>query len=149
MKRLTLLFALLITTALGASAQIEDPVSWAFGSKKISSTEAVIYLKATIEDGWHVYSQNVKPGGPIKTTIKFAPSKEFSKVGVTAEPKAITKYEKTFAMNVSYFENEVVFSQKVKLVKGQALVKGTIEFMTCNDRKCLPPSEVPFSVQVK
>ncbi|TDO19255.1 protein-disulfide reductase DsbD domain-containing protein [Pedobacter duraquae] len=149
MKRLTLLFALLITTALGASAQIEDPVSWAFGSKKISSTEAVVYLKATIEDGWHVYSQNVKPGGPIKTTIKFAPSKEFSKVGVTAEPKAITKYEKTFAMNVSYFENEVVFSQKVKLVKGQALVKGTIEFMTCNDRKCLPPSEVPFSVQVK
>ena len=149
MKRLTLLFALLITTALGASAQIEDPVSWAFGSKKISSTEAVVYLKATIEDGWHVYSQNVKPGGPIKTTIKFAPSKEFSKVGVTAEPKAITKYEKTFAMNVSYFENEVVFSQKVKLVKGQALVKGTIEFMTCNDRKCLPPSEIPFSVQVK
>lgn len=149
MKRLTLLFALLITTALGASAQIEDPVSWAFGSKKISSTEAVVYLKATIEDGWHVYSQNVKPGGPIKTTIKFAPSKEFSKVGVTAEPKAITKYEKTFGMNVSYFENEVVFSQKVKLVKGQALVKGTIEFMTCNDRKCLPPSEVPFSIQVK
>ncbi|RZM25719.1 MAG: sugar transporter [Pedobacter sp.] len=149
MKKLTLLFALLITTVFGASAQIEDPVSWSYGFKKLSSTEAVVYMKATIEDGWHIYSQNVKPGGPIKTTVKFAPSKQFTKVGVTAEPKPITKYEKTFSMNVSYFENEVIFQQKVKLVKGQALVKGTIEFMTCNDRKCLPPNEVPFSVQVK
>ena len=149
MKKLTLLFALLITTVFGASAQIEDPVSWSYGFKKLSSTEAVVYMKATIEDGWHIYSQNVKPGGPIKTTVKFAPSKQFTKIGVTAEPKPITKYEKTFSMNVSYFENEVIFQQKVKLVKGQALVKGTIEFMTCNDRKCLPPNEVPFSVQVK
>jgi hypothetical protein len=42
-----------------------------------------------------------------------------------------------------------VFQQKVKIPKGSAAVKGKVEFMVCNDRKCLPPDEVAFTVQVK
>jgi thiol:disulfide interchange protein DsbD len=149
MKKLTLILALLFTTAIGASAQIENPVTWSYAAKKINKTEAVIFLKATIEDGWHIYSQTVKPGGPVKTSITFSPSKEYVKVGSTLEPKPIVKFEKVFDMNVSYFENQVIFQQKVKLLKGTAVVKGKVEFMACNDRKCLPPDEVSFSVQVK
>lgn len=149
MKQTTLLLTLLFLTVFGAKAQIETPVTWSYGFKKTSNTEAVIYLKATIQQGWHVYSQTVKPGGPVKTTITFSPSKEFTKVGPTVEPKPITKYEKVFDMNVGYFENSVIFQQKIKLNKPQALVKGTIEFMTCDDSRCLPPDEVKFSVQVK
>lgn len=149
MKKITLLLALLFTTAMGAFAQIENPVTWSYAAKKINSTEAVVFLKATMEDGWHIYSQHVKPGGPIKTSVTFSPSKEFNKVGATIEPKPISKFEKVFDMNVSYFENQVIFQQKVKLTKGTAVVKGKVEFMACNDRKCLPPDEVSFSVQVK
>lgn len=61
----------------------------------------------------------------------------------------MTKFEKTFDMNVSYFEKQVIFQQKVKLNKANTTVKGKIEFMVCNDSKCLPPSDVDFSVQVK
>jgi hypothetical protein len=50
-------------------------------------------------------------------------------------------------MNVGYFENSVVFQQKVKLKSAKAAaVKGKLEFMTCNDQKCLPPDEVEFSI---
>lgn len=149
MKKLTLVLSLLFFTAIGAFAQIEDPVTWSYAAKKVSSTEAIVYLKASMDKGWHIYSQNVKAGGPIKTSINFTPSKEFVKVGKTVEPKPISKYEDTFKMDVSYFENDVIFQQRVKLAKGSALVKGTVEFMVCNDRKCLPPNEVSFSVQVK
>ncbi|PYF75818.1 protein-disulfide reductase DsbD domain-containing protein [Pedobacter nutrimenti] len=149
MKRITLIFAFVLCVVLGASAQIENPVTWSYGQKKISKTEAIVFLKATIEDGWHIYSQNVKPGGPIKTTITFSPSKDYTKVGATSEPKPMTKFEKTFDMNVSYFEKQVIFQQKVKLNKANTTVKGKIEFMVCNDSKCLPPSDVDFSVQVK
>jgi hypothetical protein len=64
-----------------------------------------------------------------------------------AEPTPITKYEKVFSMNVGYFENSVVFQQKIKLKSAKATaVKGKLEFMTCNDSKCLPPDEVEFSI---
>ncbi|PTS92630.1 sugar transporter [Pedobacter sp. HMWF019] len=149
MKRITLILSFLVLSVFAASAQIENPVKWSYGQKKISKTEAIVFVKANIEDGWHIYSQNVKDGGPVKTTITFAPSKDYVKVGTTSEPKPVTKFEKSFDMNVSYFEKQVIFQQKVKLNKPSATVKGKVEFMVCNDSKCLPPTEVEFSVQVK
>ncbi|SEA93674.1 protein-disulfide reductase DsbD domain-containing protein [Pedobacter hartonius] len=149
MKKVTLVFAMLLFTVLAASAQIETPVTWSYAQKKISNTEAIVYIKATIQDGWHIYSQTVKPGGPVKTTITFNPSKEFTKVGVTTEPKPLSKFEKVFDMNVGYFEKSVVFQQKIKLNKPATTVTGTVEFMVCDESKCLPPDEIKFSVQVK
>ena len=143
MKRATLVFALLLFTVLGASAQIETPVTWSYAQKKISKTEAIVYLKATIQDGWHIYSQNVKPGGPVKTTIKFAASKDYVKTGTTSEPKPLSKFEKVFDMNVGYFEKQVVFQQKIKLNKPETTVSGTIEFMVCDESRCLPEQFFP------
>ncbi|WP_316834100.1 protein-disulfide reductase DsbD domain-containing protein [Pedobacter nutrimenti] len=149
MKRITLILSFLVLSVFAASAQIENPVKWSYGQKKISKTEAIVFIKASIEDGWHIYSQNVKDGGPVKTSVTFAPSKDYVKVGTTSEPKPVTKFEKSFDMNVSYFEKQVIFQQKVKLNKPSTTVKGKVEFMVCNDSKCLPPTEVEFSVQVK
>lgn len=149
MKRITLILTLVFFSALGAFAQLENPVSWSYVAKKTSKTEAVVYIKATIEDGWHIYSLNLKPGGPNKTSFAFTPSKDFSLVGKAVEPKPITKFEKSFNMDVTYFENEVVFTQKVKLNKPTTTVKGKVEFMVCNDKSCLPPSDVTFSIPVK
>src|ERR1700760_314449 len=116
MKMKNLFFAaVLLLISFGASAQIETPVTWSYGAKKISPTEAVVFLKATIQDGWHIYSQTVKDGGPIKTSFTFAPSTQYSLVGKPVEPTPMTKYESAFSMNVSYFEKSVIFQQKIKL----------------------------------
>lgn len=149
MKRISLVLSLVLFTVLGAVAQIEKPVTWAYVAKKVSKTEAIIYIKANIEDGWHIYSQHVKPGGPSKTEFTFAPSKDFTLVGKTTEPKAISYYDKNFNMNVSYFGNGVTFQQKIKLNKATTSVKAKVEFMVCNDTQCLPPEEVSFSIPVK
>ena len=148
MKQLILFLAITVS-CLTASSQILKKVTWSYAAKRTSKTEAIVYLKATIDAGWHVYSQTVKDGGPIKTTFTFAKSPAYALVGKTIEPKAITKYEDTFQMNVSYFEKSVVFSQKVKLNAAKAIVKGTVEFMTCDDTQCLPPEEVSFNIPVK
>src|SRR5471030_73263 len=102
MKKVLLALAIL-AISIAAKAQIEAPVKWSYAAKKTSATEAVVFLKATIEPGWHIYSLNVKEGGPIKTAFTFAPSNEYSLIGKPSEPRPITKYEKTFSMNVSYF----------------------------------------------
>ena len=66
MKKLVLLMTAVILTIAGAFAQIHKPVKWTVASKKVNDKEAIVFVKATIQDGWHIYSQNVKDGGPIK-----------------------------------------------------------------------------------
>jgi len=139
--------AVALIISAGAFAQIEAPVKWSYASKRLSNTEAVVFLRATMQRGWHIYSMNVKDGGPIKTSFTFSPSKEYSVIGKPVEPKPVTKYEKSFSMDVSYFENSVVFQQKVHLKSPKAsVVKGKLEYMTCNDMKCLPPEDLDFSI---
>jgi DsbC/DsbD-like thiol-disulfide interchange protein len=149
MKKLILAIAVLFTA--GAHAQILAPVHWAYVAKKTSPTEAVVALRATMDEGWHIYSQNTKEGGPVKTTFTFSPSKQYTIVGKTIEPTPITKFEKSFGINVSFFENTVTFQQKIKLKPGatKVTVKGKLEYMTCNDQKCLPPETVDVSVDIK
>lgn len=148
MKKL-LLMAMAIFLGSQLHAQILTPVKWSYGFKKLGNGEAMILMKATIDEGWHVYSQTVKEGGPVKTTFTFPASKAYTLVGKTIEPKPITRNEKVFNMDVSFFESSVIFQQKIKLKASQATVKGTIEFMTCNDKQCLPPTDLDFAVDVK
>ncbi len=51
-KILTVAAALLIS--LGAFAQIENPVKWAYAAKRTSPTEAIVFIKASIDNGWHI-----------------------------------------------------------------------------------------------
>jgi len=148
MKKL-LLLAIVLVLSTGAFAQIESPVKWAYGAKRISPTEAVVFLRATIDDGWHIYGLNVKDGGPIKTSFTFPASKDYTLEGGAIEPTPTTKYESTFKMTVPYFEKTVTFQQKIKLkAAGATMVKGSLEYETCNDHKCLPPDDVDFVIPV-
>jgi hypothetical protein len=146
----TLLCLVLLGHVLFAKAQILSPVKWSFGSKIINSSEAIVFMKADMDDGWHIYSQTVPPNGPSKTAFTFTASKAYSLLGDTQEPTPITRFEKVFGFKVAYFESSVIFQQKIKLnTKGPATVKGSLEFQTCNDEKCIQPTEVPFSVSIK
>lgn len=149
MKKILTAVLILILFALQSKSQILAPVSWSYAAKKTGKTEAVLFIKATIDKGWHVYSQFVKEGGPVKTTITFAPSASYALAGRTVEPKPITRMEKAFNMEVGFFETSVIFQQKVKLKAGQVTVKGSLEYMTCNDQKCLPPDHIEFEIPVR
>jgi len=149
MKYLLKISAILLFFSLKSQAQILQPVKWSYAAKKTSPTEAVVFIKATIDRGWHVYSQFVKEGGPVKTTVTFNPSKAYTLIGATIEPKPISRMEKAFNMEVGYFENSVIFQQKIKLKTGQTTVSGKLEYMTCNDQQCLPPEDIDFSIPVK
>ncbi len=140
---------LLIVFALKAAAQIEEPVKWTYSSQKISDTEANLLIKATIDKGWHVYSQFIEDGGPVPTSFKFTPSADYTLIGKVSEsPKAVTAFDPNFGMQIAWHDKQVVFTQKIKLKNPKITVSGVLEFMVCNDRKCLPPTEVEFSIPV-
>jgi hypothetical protein len=151
MKKLISIILVFICSGFVAKvkAQILHPVKWSYAAKKTGKKEASIFLKATIDGGWHIYSTAQKDGGPVKTSFTFNPTNEYNLTGTINEPKPITKYEKAFEMDVSYFESAVIFQQKVKLNIANPIIKGTLKFMVCNDRQCLPPETVSFSIPVK
>jgi DsbC/DsbD-like thiol-disulfide interchange protein len=150
MKRLLVLALVTALLATGTvKAQILKPVTWSYGAKKTGPNEATLYFKATIGEGWHVYSQHVKEGGPVATKITFTPSPGYVLNGPTTEPQPIKRMEQVFNMEVGFFEKSVVFEQKIKLKAGQTTVKGQLEFMTCNDSQCLPPEDIDFSIALK
>lgn len=136
-------------TCLQTKAQILKPVHWTYTAKKLNAGEAMLSIKATIDEDWHVYSQHIKDGGPVKTSFTFTPSPDYTLEGVTAEPKPIVKMEPVFSMEIGYFAHSVTFQQKIKLKRAQTTVTGKLEYMTCNDHQCLPPEDIDFSIVVK
>lgn len=147
MKKL-LAFVLLLQS-LTLFAQIEEPVKWSFSAQKLSDTEVNLLIKAKIDKGWHVYSQFIEDGGPIPTSFKFSPSADYELIGKVSEsPKAVNAFDPNFGMQIAWHQDAVTFTQKVKLKKPKTTINGVLEFMVCNDKKCLPPTEVEFSIPV-
>ncbi|MGB4775591.1 MAG: cytochrome c biogenesis protein CcdA [Daejeonella sp.] len=144
-----LLVTLLLFVVYHAQAQILQPVKWSYTFKKINDKKADLLITAKIDEGWHVYSQFIGEGGPVPTSFKFSPSADYKLSGkVKEEPKAVSAFDKNFNMQIAWHEKQAVFTQRIKLNKPKITVKGSLEFMVCNDEKCLPPTEIDFKIAV-
>ena len=131
---------------LSLKAQTICPVKWDYSIKKINKTEAIVCLHAKIDQGWRIYSQSVGDNGPIKTQFRFKSSDDYELRGRTMEPEPVMKYSDAFGMNISYFETEVTFMQKVRVKKYGTLVTGYIKYMAENENMSVPPDDVRFSI---
>ena len=131
------------------SAQI-DPVKWEYGAKKINSEEYEVTFVANVDNGWYIYSQHTDPSGPVPTSINFEDNEAMELIGKTIETGDKKEaFDDLFGVNVIKFAKEVVFTQKVKVKKEGTNAKGYLEFMSCDDEKCLPPKEVEFTIPLK
>jgi DsbC/DsbD-like thiol-disulfide interchange protein len=146
----SLLFLAIVLLGYAGMAQSASQVKWAYTAKKIADKTYEVHLTATVGGDWHIYSQNVGVDGPIPTAFTFTKNplltldNKVNEVG-----KLIKKNEEVWGGEVRYYEKTVDFVVKVK-VKGTAKTNlaGKVEFMVCNDEKCLPPSEVDFTVNI-
>ena len=142
-KRLLLLFVTLLLNSF-VFAQILEPVKWTFDSRMISDDEAELIFKATIEENWHLYSQDI-PMTPPATTFTFDTLPGYERIGEVLESESVEEFDPNFEMKLKFFAEEAVFTQKIRLLTDEpVLVTGFLEFMCCDDTRCLPPTEVDF-----
>ncbi len=148
-KKITLSFLVSLFTLGIAFAQIENPVKWSYTAKKISDKEYDVYITASIDPKWHLYAQDAGEG-PEPTTINFTKNPLVTNVGKTKEQGKLEKeYDNNFNSVLKFYSTKVSFVQRVKLKANVAtVIKGSVSFMVCNDKKCLPPKSIPFSVNV-
>ena len=129
--------------------QILEPVTWQTSVEKISDNSYELIAKATIDKGWHLYSQNVPEDGPIPTTFTYTTNKDFTLIGKTLEEEGHTVDDPVFEMRITYFEDSAEFRQRIELVNTKlSKVLGEVEFMVCDDKRCLAPTYIDLNFQL-
>ena len=137
---------------LVATSFAQSPVSWVFSSKKVGSNVYELRLTATMQPGWHLYSQNQPEDAVAQPTLFIFNNNPL--LALDGKVKEVGKLEKfkdeKLGVSANQYSGKVDFVQVIK-VKGAAKtnVTGKLEFQTCDDKKCLPPKTVPFSIALK
>ena len=134
-----------------ASAQT-DPVKWSFASKKIADKTYEVHLTATMQSGWHLYSQ-VQPEDAIAIPTGFTINNNplLTLEGKIKEVGKMEKFhDKKLEVSANQYSGKVNFVQVVKLkANAKTNFTSSVEYQTCDDKKCLPPRTVNFSVQLQ
>lgn len=141
-------FLLVVITLFSISTSFSQlqPVKWSTEVEKLSETEYNLIFKAEIEEHWHLYSQHLPEGGALPTEFLFdsiAQTKDYKRVGKVLESQSITKFDKVFQMDLTYFDGTASFTQKVELISPEVTTIATeVYFQACDDEKCIFESEV-------
>jgi thiol:disulfide interchange protein DsbD len=109
--------------------------------------KVVVYGR--IDPHWHVYSTRTKKNaGPIPVSFSFEKNKyAFQKGKPREEGIPVRLFDPNFEAVVYQFENIYIVEIPFK-VKNVTTLKGVVNYMVCDDKMCLPPIDVPFSIQV-
>lgn len=145
MKKQIFITMLLAVITIAASAQMQDPVHFSVSQKKVAPDEIEVTFSGKIDAGWHVYSTALPADGPISATITTEKNEGAAPKGSLGHRgKEINQYDNMFGMNLRFFENSVTFYQRYKLTGKTYHVKGYLEYGSCNDEMCMPPTQVEF-----
>lgn len=136
---------LVIFTAHAGFSQILNPIKFSYSAVKKGKNQYEVRIKTVLDPKWHIYSVFNPEGGAEPTVVKITGSR----LGKTKEVgKLTTVYDKEFGVNQKYYESAVDFVQLVKTTPGTKKLTGSIEYMVCNDRQCLPPKELAFEIKL-
>ncbi len=155
MKKIFILFAVFVLSIFGLNQQLSAqellfPVKWKVTAEKVTDDEVVIKYKATIDKHWHLYSQDIKDSdgnlmAPPATTFVFEESAAYELVGEIEESKPIEEFDKNFNMTLKYFADKTTFTAHFKLLtEEKVVIKGYVNYMSCDDTRCLPPADEEF-----
>ncbi|MBR5241385.1 MAG: thiol:disulfide interchange protein, partial [Muribaculaceae bacterium] len=143
MKTKILLLLFVISTSL--SAQILEPVKWSVTENKTSENTMELRYSATIDEGWHLYSNILPDGGPLATEVTYSILEGVELDGaLVADREAIEEYSGVFSMVLNNFKDNVTFVQRLKLLSPQYKIAGEVRYMACDDGTCIPPTTVDF-----
>ena len=150
-RKLTITFTyLFLFPLLMLQGQVLEPVTWSFSTEKTGENKFDIVMTAEIDNGWHLYAMDTAKGGPIATSFTFEEPSGYALEGKpVATDKPEVKFDNSFGMDVGMHSVRAGFRQKITVTQYPATVKGFVTFMSCDDKQCLPPRDIEFSLVIK
>ena len=93
-----------------------QPVSWQQQLIRNSDSTFTLVLEASIEAGWHLYSQHTPDGGALPTEFTFAGAGEgYELQGPVQESETQTAYSDIFEVDETFFKDTARFTQEILL----------------------------------
>lgn len=138
MKKICSSLALLCFVVM-TFAQMVNPIKW-FSEIREDGSVAEITLRAAIDKGWHLYGLELpSEDGPTATAVNFTAIEGVELDGkVECASDLVVKFDNIFGFELNWYENEAVFTQKLKISDSENwVVAGNITFMGCNDETCM------------
>ena len=130
--------------------QVLEPVTWSFGTEKTAENKFDIVMTADIDNSWHLYAMDIAEGGPIATSFTFEEPSGYTMEGKpVAVDKPEVKFDNSFGMDIGMHSVKAEFRQKITVTQYPVTVKGFVTFMSCDDKQCLPPRDVEFSIVIR
>jgi len=153
-------FLILVAGVVSARAKAETlrtPVQWAVSANPTQQFKPgdriTVSVRATIAEGWHLYSISQAPGGPVRTTITVPPNQGFHIGGTIVGPPYKKSFDENFNMETEFYVVSATFRVPVAVAAnakgGKAKVPVNVYFQACNDRNCTIPTVKKFSVGVE
>mgnify|MGYP001450162969 CR=1 FL=1 len=129
--------------------QFENPVSWTGKLIGVSDDVYTFVFDAVIDEGWSIYSHKMDPDllGPLPTEVVFNDYtgfeifKEISETG----SNIFAGFDELFEMETIKLRDDGRFEISVRVLDKSKPITGFIEFMACDDEKCLPPTGLDFT----
>lgn len=142
--------AALLPLLLMLQSAPSGPARWAFSTSAGPGSRVEVTLSAVLEPGWHLYAlQLPREDGPLPTVIRLTPDRHHTGLLEVTGPEPVEEMDPNFAMLVRHHSGEPVFhAMTERTTDAPFTIAGEVEFMLCNDRTCLPPVAVPFSLEV-
>ena len=128
-----------------------EPVTWQVTSTKIGDQLYRLDAKADVEDGWYIYSVDLADDGPIPTRFAIDSLDHVTLQGGVTEKgkKTIEGFDPIFEVHVKKFKGYAIYSQEIRVTDPSKHVTGIIEYMACDDERCIFPDPLPFDLNVQ
>ena len=118
MRQIILCIILFFSYLSSFSQDNSNPVKFSQEFQKISDTEYELVMKANIHEGWHMYSQKTDAGGSLPSEFIFkGAGEDYELIGDTEESETIVAYSAVFEVDETFFEDEAIFTQTIRLLK--------------------------------
>lgn len=131
-------------------AQEKDMPIWNIQASKKAKNTYLLSYKVQLQKGWHIYSQKAGKG-PVSTKVVIQKNPLLQVSGEVQEKgRLISHFEKAFNAVLNYYEDSLILEQNVRLrAKAKTIINGYIEYMICNDSKCLPPRKEKIALTLQ
>ena len=132
--------------ALCVLAQPTATVQWSDSTAAVGDSVYEITFTGRILDGWHTYDLH---SGFSSTVIAFEPSEGVELVGDSFEKVAAERrFDEIFGEEIGEYEGEIVLGQRVRLTAAEGVLRGNINWRSCQGDNCNMPEDWPFEIRL-
>lgn len=115
-------------------------VYWNTEWEELGDAQYRLIFNASIEEGWHIFSQYSPEGGSQPAFFEFIETEAYQRIGPVIEPTPEAYYNDVFEVTEQIFTEKVRFEQVVEVYDLTKPIEITLYYQVCKEL-CISASE--------